>query len=134
MWPLYGINLDRAHDRMAQSKTLLDAAGLSFRRWPACDWRDLSPAEIEEATAQDTPLFAKKRVTPPEIACFLSHVKLWCEIATGDAARAVVLEDDFAFGPEAADILQRIPGSNQQHPGPTGTTSSRNPGGGIISE
>ncbi|MFC3074071.1 glycosyltransferase family 25 protein [Shinella pollutisoli] len=107
MWPIYVINLDRVPARLAESRARLDAAGLAFRRVRAVDGRMLTEDQLRRVGAP-RPRFAKRPVTPAEVACFLSHRKAWAEIAAGDAPVAVVLEDDFVLEPGAARILERL--------------------------
>jgi len=107
MWPIYVINLDRVPSRLARSRARLEAAGLAFRRVSAVDGRMLTEDQLREARAP-RPRFAKHPVTAAEIACFLSHRKVWAEIAAGDAPAAIVLEDDFFLEPAAGRILEQL--------------------------
>lgn len=101
MWPIYLINLDRAPDRLAQSGARLEADGLAFRRVTAIDGQALG-GDVRSAPR---PPFAKQATTPGEIACHLSHHKVWSMIADSQESVAVVLEDDFVLIPDAVRLL-----------------------------
>ncbi|MCF3639147.1 glycosyltransferase family 25 protein [Rhizobium sp. TRM95111] len=110
MWPVYFINLDHASERRNRSTALFRDAGLEFRRIAACDWRSLSATDLSSSVARATPRFAKGRITPPEVACFLSHMRAWETIAAGTAPAAFVFEDDFALQPDAARLMADLSG------------------------
>ena len=105
MWPIYLINLDRATGRLADSQALLETAGLAFQRVAAIDGQHLD----ENARSGPRPFFAKQPTTAGEIACFLSHHKVWSLIAEGSDPAAIVLEDDFELTANAPRLLQRLP-------------------------
>lgn len=108
MWPIYLINLDRSPGRLEKCEALFDSAGLAYQRFPACDWLNLSPMEIRKYVSDQPPLFAKSRISLPEIACFLSHVSIWRKIAVGPAPMAFVFEDDFSLEPGAVDAMSLL--------------------------
>lgn len=102
---MYVINLDRAPDRLAQSGARLEADGLAFQRVAAIDGQHLD----ESARSGPRPFFAKQPTTAGEIACFLSHHKVWSLIAEGSDPAAIVLEDDFELTANAPRLIQRLP-------------------------
>lgn len=103
--PVYVINLDRSEERMARITAELEEAGLAFQRIQAVDAVSL-PDHLAE---YDTMANARRYLaplSPAEIACVLSHRKVWKLIATQtDQNAAVVLEDDAGVAASARDLL-----------------------------
>jgi glycosyl transferase, family 25 len=99
----YLINLDCDTARLAWMHDQLAALGIPYERVPAVYGEELSP--LDAAYHQDP-----KRVglSPAEIGCLLSHLKLWTRIAAGEGKAALVLEDDVHFKPDFADMLASI--------------------------
>lgn len=121
---IYVLNLDRKPKRWNQVRNELKRiqcnSGVSLlalsRRFSAIDARYLNmdvDAEIlhpyytlaDQLKVEPNPLIPLDletqaciiRMTPPEIAIAISHIKLWREIACGDAEYTLVLEDDIYF-------------------------------------
>ena len=111
---VYVINLDRSVERLARIGLKLAAAGLAFRRIAAVDAATL-PADppLYDAAANARRYLAP--LSPAEIACVLSHRKVWLEILEEEKTpAAVILEDDAEpVGPseDLARILSRIASS-----------------------
>ena len=108
MWPIFIINLDRAQDRLRVSERLMREAGLDFVRVGACDGTRLSRAAVEAHVGPTPPPFAKRPMTAPEVACFISHRTVWERVARSEWPGAVILEDDFEFGPDFKHLLSSI--------------------------
>lgn len=108
MWPIFVINLDRAQDRMIACEQQMRRAGLAFERVPACDWKSLGKSQVDACIASPAPPFAKRPLTPPEVACFISHRKLWGRIAAVEQAGAFIFEDDCQFEPRLRDLLAAL--------------------------
>lgn len=88
------INLDRAPDRLARVSAQLQRLQLPFTRLAAVDARALTP---EQRAALDEPAYRRKHGMSPvlgELGCYLSHVAVMRAFLAGDAAFALVLEDD----------------------------------------
>lgn len=93
---IYYINLDRSPDRYAFMETQLEQLGLSATRIAAVD--------AETAALPVGPAWRGFR--PTEIACFLSHLECWKQIAAGPHDVGVVLEDDVAVAGSAGTLLK----------------------------
>jgi glycosyl transferase family 25 len=102
--PIFAINLDRAPERLAQLGARLDAQGLAFERVAAVDARKLSRADIARHVDG---VGYWGRLTPSEVACFLSHRKCWKTIVEHGVSHAAVLEDDVVPGAAAGEVLSR---------------------------
>lgn len=105
MLPIHVINLARAPDRLDRIGRALDAAGLSWRRVEALDRRAIPPGELRAAFGEG-PLSRAYPATPGDMACSLTHHRLWDVIAGGTAAAAVVLEDDARLGAGFAAFVE----------------------------
>jgi glycosyl transferase, family 25 len=102
------INLDRAPDRLARISAQLQQLDLPFTRLPAVDARALTPAQ---AALLDTAAYHRrhgKTPVPGELGCYLSHLAVMHEFLAGDAAFALVLEDDVLLQQTLPDVLQNL--------------------------
>lgn len=96
------IHLDRATARRPQAQRLAAISPCPTEILPAIDGRAMDPVALEAAFSA-TPLLAPPypfRMGAGEIACFLSHRKVWTEIMARNLDAALVLEDDVDLGPE----------------------------------
>jgi arabinogalactan endo-1,4-beta-galactosidase len=95
--PVFVINLDRDHERLAAMADRLGAWGVEFTRWPATDGQALAdgPHPPGAAAAYDgVALSGFDRFALPEAACGISHIRLWRMLVAQRIPWAVVLEDD----------------------------------------
>lgn len=93
MLPIHVVNLAREPRRLDRIGGALDRAGLSWRRVEAIDRRSVPVGELRAAFGTG-PLSRAYPATPGDMACTLTHRRLWDAIAGGAAEAAVVLEDD----------------------------------------
>ncbi len=111
MLPIHVINLAREPGRLARIGAVLDRFGLGWRRVEAID-RLAAPGADLAAAFGTAPLSASYPATAGDMACSLTHRRLWEEIAGGRAEAAVVLEDDARLAPDfpafAADDVARL--------------------------
>ena len=104
--PIYLINLPRDEQRLRVMQQQLDAMQLPFRRMDAVYGKDLSAAE--RASLYDE---ARNRrsyhqiMTPGEIGCYASHLRVWQDRAASPHAHALVLEDDVELLPQLPAVL-----------------------------
>lgn len=93
MLPVHVINMSRRSDRMAAMSARLEAFGLDWQRADAVDASQRSAGEL----ARDFgigPLTRCYPATPGDMACSISHRKLWQVIAGMRSEAVIVLEDD----------------------------------------
>lgn len=96
------INLARRPDRLAGMAAQLSRLGLAWSRVEAID---AGAGEREQRAAFGRGLAARAfPATRGDIACTLTHQRLWRQIARGEAA-AVVLEDDALLSAAFADLM-----------------------------
>ena len=102
------INLDDRGDRLALIARALAHARIGFRRYPAVDGR----ARRRQGFAQFDSARARKRygraLSPGEMGCFLSHLGVVDTFLAGNAAHALVLEDDAAPGSDLAALVHEL--------------------------
>jgi glycosyl transferase, family 25 len=108
--PIYVINLDRSPERLENITSQLGRQGLHFRRIVAVD-----AAELTEQTIQQVFDSARARrayfvpMHGGEIACFLSHRRVWQTfVDETDAPFCVVLEDDAGLDDDFASVVQAV--------------------------
>ncbi|MBC7282751.1 glycosyltransferase family 25 protein [Hoeflea sp.] len=96
--PCYYINLDRSPERDASFRAECARAGIEPTRVAAVDGRTIDAAEQARLSALKS---GRLGLGPGEMACYLSHRKVWAMIRDGDADWAFVAEDDIHFSADA---------------------------------
>jgi glycosyl transferase family 25 len=107
-FPAYFINLDRHPERRDATIRELDALGIGYTRIAGIDYRELDRETIGAAVDPSPTVPFKRVLSPGEVACFLSHLKVWREIARGPAEMAWVFEDDVSFANGAREAMLEI--------------------------
>ncbi len=107
----YVINLDRSPERMAFVERRFADLGLSFTRISATDGNLLSPAKLK-VFAEQRPRDGKRGWRPGQIGCLMSHSEVWRQIAAGEHAHGLVLEDDVHI----SDALPAFVGTSEWIP------------------
>ncbi|MEZ5540420.1 MAG: glycosyltransferase family 25 protein [Pseudomonadota bacterium] len=100
--PVFVINLDADAARRAEMEQTLGTLGIAWQRIAGVDGSKLSP----EARAELNRRARLRQLTPGEIGCLESHVRIWRLIAAGKHAAAVVLEDDVLLAPAVVSLVQ----------------------------
>lgn len=101
---VYFINLDRDLARRTFMERQLAQHGVTSVRMPG--------VRGDQLAEDDAHYYAHARrahLSPPEIGCLLSHIRVWRAIAAGVVAHALVLEDDVHLAPDFADFLTALP-------------------------
>ena len=98
--PIHVISLRRRADRRAWIEEHLQHAGLLFSFFDATDALELDHEPL--ARLYDPARFAalnrdQPEMLPGQLACSLSHYRLWQHVATSGAPWTLVLEDDAVF-------------------------------------
>ncbi len=95
--PIFVINLERSADRMRDIAQRLDALGLSYERFPACDGRKVE----REFIARNYPSFLESydegSENLPGIGCSVSHIGASKLILERGLDAACIMEDDAEF-------------------------------------
>jgi len=109
MRQVFVINLDRDTRRLAACVAMLESAGIEWQRVPAVNGRSLPPEALNEVYDADANLRrAKHPLVPPEIGCYLSHLRAWEAIVESELSMGVVLEDDFSITGNLADVIDAL--------------------------
>ncbi|WP_210205763.1 glycosyltransferase family 25 protein [Hoeflea marina] len=95
------INLQRHHERRARMQRIGAELGIDWRIFPAVDALD-PQADLARWDPEGI-------LNPSEVACFLSHRRLWQDIADGEDAMAAIFEDDLHIAPALRDLLSCLP-------------------------
>ncbi|WP_413873798.1 glycosyltransferase family 25 protein [Albidovulum sp.] len=98
MLPIHVINLAREPGRLARIGAALDGFGLGWSRVEAIDRLAVPDGGLRAAFGSG-PWSAAYPATAGDMACSLTHRRLWEVIAGGRAEAAVVLEDDARLAP-----------------------------------
>ncbi len=107
--PVYLINLPRDHERGEQMRQQISALGLETRRVDAVYGKDLQPHERDALYSPALNLARfHKPMSPGEIGCYASHLRVWETMRDDAAPMALVLEDDVALGPELPALLAAV--------------------------
>ena len=108
-WPSYLINLEENVARRNNSIRQLKALGLDWHRIDAVNGWKLSETDIEKFYNAEANCYqAKAPLTVPEIGCYISHLKAWERIASGNSAGGFIFEDDFLATAELGRVLADI--------------------------
>jgi glycosyl transferase family 25 len=100
----YVINLEQDAARMGVIAARFQELGLAFERIDAVDGRKMSDAAFDA--------FAKDRESKDggwgrgQAGCFLSHYRVWEDIAQGSASCAAVFEDDVHLAQSISDFFK----------------------------
>jgi glycosyl transferase family 25 len=98
------INLDRSADRLTEMRAEFGRLGINFTRFPGTDTLGLPKEELEEFFRL-RPSFEPHRRLPGDAGNFISHFRLWGEIAAGDDSVAAVFEDDVHVAADMPALL-----------------------------
>ncbi|MBE0370076.1 glycosyltransferase family 25 protein [Pseudoalteromonas aurantia] len=94
--PVFLINLDNSTDRLHESQERLAPTGLTFERVSAVYGAKISLDEKNKFySAELNRTQYHKPLSPGEIGCYMSHLKVLQHIVDNNIKYAVILEDDF---------------------------------------
>src|SRR5690606_6601546 len=99
--PIYLINLDRSPVRLRLFTEQAQSLGLAFERIAAVDGDMLSE---EECSAYQSEGIAG-RVTGAELACCLSHRRVWQTVHVRGEPWGIVFEDDIHINTEFPSVM-----------------------------
>ena len=100
--PVFVINLDADKERLAAMGKTLGTLGIAWERFAGVDGSMLSPEELSRQNHRAR----LRKLTPGEIGCLESHVRIWQRIAEGSEPAALVLEDDLLLAPDVALLVK----------------------------
>jgi glycosyl transferase, family 25 len=99
--PIYIINLAQDGERLALMQEQCDRLGLGWDRVEAVDGNKLGVDEINKLNQRATP----RKLSPGEIGCLQSHVKVWQQMIQQAVPAALIMEDDVLLSPDLPRFL-----------------------------
>ena len=105
MIPFYLINLDRSPDRLGWMQRRMNELRMQMTRVSAVDGRQLPEAEIQRWTNVVHPRFG---MGPNEIACFLSHRRIWEMIIASGKPWSFIAEEDIFIADEICQFMSSL--------------------------
>lgn len=105
---IHYINLDRSPDRRLRIEGRLTAAGLVANRITGVDGEHIRQGPSQVYEPQDAIRATGRQLLAGELGCYLSHVHALNLTANSASAWVLVLEDDAAVPPDAAERLNLL--------------------------
>jgi len=109
---LFVINLSSSKDRLDCCNAEFLKAGLGFERIEAIDGSRLSSDKVDDVYQWQKSDYYKELSTG-EIACYLSHRKVWQKILDDNLDFAIVCEDDISVSRTTASAIEAIASISQ---------------------
>jgi len=100
--PIFVINMRRATERRERMIELLTGMGLSPRIFEAVDGRQMD----SDGKAYWQGSADRAHLSPGEIGCMLSHIRVWQKVLAEGFPQAVVLEDDLCIASSFPAVLR----------------------------
>ncbi|XP_019899150.2 procollagen galactosyltransferase 2 [Esox lucius] len=109
---IFLINLKRRFDRRDRMLSTLAVLGIDFTLTEAVDGKALNTSRLLAMGIDMLPgykdPYSGRVLTRGEIGCFLSHYKIWKQVAELGLRRVLVLEDDVRFEPRFRSRLMTL--------------------------
>ncbi len=110
MSPVYVISLKWQTALRERLKARLESLGIEHEIVDALDGATIEPSQYAHRLQdQPTAVLRGEGLTRGEIACYLSHYRLWGRIADEGIQHAVILEDDAVLADDFRDIIEALP-------------------------
>lgn len=104
----YLINLKHAYDRRNLAVSRLTKLRLRFTIFDAVDGRKLQHVDYNYYNAQRRLRYFGRHLNSREVACLLSHLKIYKDILNNSLPHALVLEDDVVLNDNFSKILKEL--------------------------
>ena len=105
---VFVISLERAVDRRAHMTRLLKGLGIEAEFVPAVDGRALSAEDRSQYDSRLARLNYRSEMTDTEIACYLSHYRIYERICRDGLPMALIMEDDIDVAPNLKPLLRDL--------------------------
>jgi glycosyl transferase, family 25 len=106
--PIYIINLERSIARRDAMACQLHGLDLTFTFIKAVDGHALEPTALPDYNMKKRRWYFDQDLTPSQLGCYLSHLRLMEKIAMERPTYAVILEDDVDIDDAFVDVLHAI--------------------------
>lgn len=109
--PIFIINMASSIERWHTTSSRLQAIGLEGTRFEATVGKALTEQEVASWYSAELNLKRHHRnMTPGEIGCYVSHMRIWEKMRDEHIPLCIVLEDDLTIEPHLADVITHIQG------------------------
>lgn len=108
VYSAYLINLDSSVDRLAEAKSQLENANISFVRIPAVDGRGVDPNTHAAYNEKLAISYMGRKINGGELGCYLSHLNVAKAFLSTDKQYALVLEDDISIDSDLGEIVNQL--------------------------
>lgn len=106
MPPVWVVNLKRSVDRRDFIRAQLKILGVEHEIVEAVDGREVAPDELERCySPSGARTLVRRELTPGEIGCSLSHLRLYQRQVDEGHEEVLILEDDIVIEPSTLRIL-----------------------------
>jgi len=107
--PIFVINMKSSAERWQKTHSRLHSLGLECVRFEATVGKSLSEAEISTWYDADANLRKHHRnMTPGEIGCYISHMRVWQHIHNKNIPAAIILEDDLIIEEHLSKTIDQL--------------------------
>lgn len=103
--PVWVLNLQRSKDRRFFMEEQLKKFNLDYEIIRAVDGRNISPDDLKRYSKEEAIKCAGRELCRGEIACALSHAKMWERIIAENLDEVLIFEDDILIGEMLVRIL-----------------------------
>ena len=107
LFPIWVLNLERSRARREYMEKQLKALNWPFELINAVDGQRLGPEELKFYSIQQAIQSVYRPLTPGEIACALSHARMWERMIADRIHEALILEDDIEIRNDLIEVLSR---------------------------
>jgi glycosyl transferase family 25 len=107
--PIFVINMASSIERWHTTSTRLHAFSLEGIRFEATVGKNLSQQEVTNwYSAELNRKRHHRNMTPGEIGCYVSHMRIWEKMRDEHIPFCIVLEDDLTIEPHLPDVINKI--------------------------
>ena len=105
---VFVINLERATDRKQDIQKLLDSLNIPFEFIKATDGKFFTENEFALYSKKETRKLLGYELTPNELACAISHLRIYEKMIQENIEQALILEDDANFDHTLVSVLENL--------------------------
>lgn len=105
---IFVISLERAVDRRAHIKQLMDGFGMPFEFIRATDGTFFTENEYALYSKSETIKLLGYELTANELACAISHIRVYEKMVLENIEQAIIFEDDAMFDEKFVETLKNL--------------------------
>lgn len=103
--PIWILNLERDVEKRQFMKNRLNNLGLNFEFIKAIDGNTLSEVDLSVYSKTFAVRDFGRELTPGELGCAISHIRMWQKLVDSEHGEALILEDDVLIGWALIQVL-----------------------------